>query len=216
MNDSGKFIVFEGIDGSGKTTQMQMLAKRLKKKGTTCYATMEPTGGPVGSMVRQILSGRMKADNRVIAALCAADRLDHLLNETDGLTAKLEKGITVLSDRYYFSSYAYQGLDMPMDWIIKINSQCSDVLKPTVNIFIDIDADTAMERITKNRFHQELFEKKSKLARIRDNYFEAFECLKETEQVIVIDGTGTPEQISEVIWEHVKGYFYNTGCTHSW
>lgn len=207
MTNEGRFIVFEGIDGSGKTTQIQLLAKRLKEKGVICYETMEPTGGPIGSMVRQILSGRMKADNRVIAGLCAADRLDHLLNEVDGLITKINEGVTVLSDRYYFSSYAYQGLDMDMDWIIKANEQSSQVLKPTVNIFIDIDADTAMERITKNRFHQELFEKKSKLAKIRENYMEAFSKLKDSENVVIIDGKQTPEQIAEEIWENVKGYF---------
>lgn len=207
MINAGKFIVFEGIDGSGKTTQIQLLGKRLKEMGIICYETMEPTGGPIGAMVRQILSGRMQADNRVIAGLCAADRLDHLLNEIDGLTAKIKDGVTVLSDRYYFSSYAYQGLDMDMDWIIKINEESSQVLKPTVNIFIDIDADTAMERISKNRFHQELFEKKSKLARIRENYLEAFDKLKDSETVIIIDGTQSPQQIADEIWENVKGYF---------
>lgn len=207
MKKQGQFIVFEGIDGSGKTTQIQLLTERLKKQGVICYETMEPTPGPIGSMVRQILSGRMKADNRVIAGLCAADRLDHLLNEVDGLQSKIDQGVTVLSDRYYFSSYAYQGLDMDMDWIIKINEQSSQVLKPTVNIFIDIDADTAMERITKNRFHQELFEKKSKLAKIRENYIEAFSRLKDTENVLIIDGKQTPEQIAEEIWKKVKEYF---------
>lgn len=207
MTDSGKFIVFEGIDGSGKTTQIELLRQRLQDNQILCYQTMEPSAGPVGSMVRQILSGRMQADNRVIAGLCAADRLDHLLNEVDGLKAKIENGITVLSDRYYFSSYAYQGLDMDMDWIIDINRQSSAILKPTVTIFVDIDADTAMERITKNRFHQELFEKKSKLARIRENYLEAFDKQKDSEKVVIVDGSRTPEQIAEDIWACVKTYF---------
>jgi len=96
---------------------------------------------------------------------------------------------------------------MDMDWIIKINEESSQVLKPTVNIFIDIDANTAMERISKNRFHQELFEKKSKLARIRENYLEAFDKLKDSENVIIIDGTQSPQQIADEIWENVKGYF---------
>lgn len=200
----GKFIVFEGIDGSGKTTQIQLLADRMKKQGETCYLTMEPTAGPMGSMARQIMSGRIKADNRVIATLCAADRLDHLLNEIDGLKDKVEQGVTVLSDRYYFSSYAYQGLDMPIDWLIQINEESSRILKPTVTIFVDVDADTAMERITRNRFHQELFEKKSKLARIRENYLEAFDKLKDQESVIIVDGNQTPEAIAQEIWEKLQ------------
>lgn len=207
MIKKGNFIVFEGIDGSGKSTQIQLLANRLKEKNILCYTTMEPTGGPIGSMVRQILTGRMKADNRVIASLCAADRLDHLLNEVDGLADKIEKGITVLSDRYYFSSYAYQGMDMPIDSIIQMNEQSSVVLKPTAHVFIDIDADTAMERIMKNRFHQELFEKKATLAKIRENYLEAFRKTEGSENVIIIDGTCSPEAIAEKIWQQVECYF---------
>ena len=75
---------------------------------------------------------------------------------------------------------------MPMDWVIKANEQSSVILKPTVNIFIDVNPNTAIERIAKNRFHQELFEKKSRLVKVREKYFEAFEKLKETEKVIII------------------------------
>ena len=101
----GIFIAFEGIDGSGKSTQIQMLTNRIQEEGIRCYQTCEPSGGPIGSLTRQILTGRIKTDNRVIAAMFAADRLDHLLNEVDGIVAKIEDGITVITDRYYFSSY---------------------------------------------------------------------------------------------------------------
>mgnify|MGYP002511929704 CR=1 FL=1 len=101
----GNFIAFEGIDGSGKSTQIGLLAERLKKEGVCCYTTMEPTNAPVGSLVRQVMTGRIRMDNKAIAALFAADRLDHLLNEVDGIASKIEEGTTVLTDRYYFSSY---------------------------------------------------------------------------------------------------------------
>lgn len=207
MTKPGNFIVFEGIDGSGKSTQIQLLADRLRQRDISYYMTMEPTYSPIGSVVHQILAGRVKTDNRVLAALCAADRLDHLLNETDGIAGKVSDGYTVLSDRYYFSSYAYQGVDMSMDWIIHTNEQSSAILKPTVHIFIDIDADTAMERITKNRFHQELFEKKSRLQKVRENYLEAFEKLKTSETVLIVDGKKSVEEISEQIWMGVEKYF---------
>lgn len=206
MSQKGKFIAFEGIDGSGKSTQIQYLIQRLKEKDIPCYATMEPTDSPIGSVIRNIMTGRIRTDNRVIAALFAADRLDHLLNDVNGIAAKIEEGITVVSDRYYFSSYAYHAVDMPMDWVIKANEQSAQILRPTATIFIDIDADTAMERIAKNRFHTELFEKRSRLAQVREKYLEAFDKLKDTERVIRIDGRQTPEQIAEDVWKAVQEF----------
>ena len=200
----GIFIAFEGIDGSGKSTQIQMLTDKIQQKGIRCYQTCEPSSGPIGSLTRQILTGRIKTDNRVIAAMFAADRLDHLLNEVDGIVNKVEEGIAVVTDRYYFSSYAYHSVDVDMDWVIKTNEESAKVLRPDVTIFIDIDADTAMERIMKNRFHTELFEKKSRLEKVRDNYFKAFELLKDEEKVVIVDGTRTPEEISEEIWKAVE------------
>lgn len=200
----GIFIAFEGIDGSGKSTQIQLLAEKIKEKGIRCYQTCEPSSGPIGSLTRQILTGRIKTDNRVIAAMFAADRLDHLLNEVDGIVAKVEDGIAVITDRYYFSSYAYHSVDVPMDWVIKTNEESAKILRPDVTVFIDIDADTAMERITKNRFHTELFEKKSRLEKVRNNYLKSFELLKDEEKVVIVDGTKSVEKIAEEIWKRVE------------
>ena len=205
MDKKGKFIVFEGIDGSGKSTQIRFLADKLKEAGIPYEITAEPSEGPIGVMIRQILTGECKMDNRVIAALFAADRLDHILNEEDGLLHKIEIGTTVICDRYYFSSYAYNGVDMPMEWVISANSQSSRLLKPTVNIFIDLDPDTALERIARNRQRTELFEKKSRLEKVRENYFEVFEKMQD-EMVVIIDGNQTPEAMAEEIWQKIKGY----------
>lgn len=206
MDKKGNLIVFEGIDGSGKSTQIKLLADRLKEHGILVETTAEPSEGPIGVMIRQILTGERKMDNRVIAALFAADRLDHILNEEQGLLGKIENGTTVICDRYYFSSYAYNGVDMPMDWVIAANSQSSRLLKPTVNIFIDLDPDIALERIVRNRQRTELFEKKSRLEAVRENYFKVFEDMQE-ETVVIVDGNQTPEVMAEEIWQKVKGYF---------
>lgn len=205
MNSKGKFIVFEGIDGSGKSTQIQFLVDRLSAAGIPCETTAEPSEGPIGVMIRQILTGERKMDNKVIATLFAADRLDHILNEENGMLAQIEKGITVICDRYYFSSYAYNGVDMPMEWVIAANSQSSKLLKPTVNVFIDLDPDTALERIAKNRQHTELFEKKSRLEKVKENYYEVFEKMKD-ETIVIIDGNQTPEAMAEEIWQKIKEY----------
>lgn len=205
--NQGKFIAFEGIDGSGKSTQIRLLAERLQKEAILYYTTMEPTDSPIGSLIHQIMTGRIKTDNKVIAGLFVADRLDHLLNDINGIVSKINEGITVITDRYYFSSYAYHSVDMPMDWVISANEQAQEILKPTVTVFIDVNPDTAVERIAKNRFHQELFEKKSRLVKVREKYLEAFEKLKDTENVIVINGNRSPEEISEEIWEKIGHYF---------
>ena len=206
-NKKGNFIAFEGIDGSGKSTQIGLLAERLKKEGIRCYTTMEPTNGPIGSLIRQVMTGRIRMDNKAIAGLFAADRLDHLLNEVDGIAAKMEGGMTVLADRYYFSSYAYHSVDMPMEWVVKANEQSSLILRPTVNIFIDVDPDVALERIARNRFHQELFEKKSRLVKVRENYKKAFDLLAGEEKYAVIDGNQPVEAIADGVLEAVREYF---------
>lgn len=203
----GNFFAFEGIDGSGKSTQIKILSDRLREKGVCCYTTMEPTDSPIGSLIHQIMTGRMKTDNRVIAGLFVADRLDHLLNEVDGIISKINEGITVITDRYYFSSYAYHSVDMPMDWVIKANEQSSKLLRPTVTIFIDVTPEVAIERIAQSRFHQELFEKKSILVKVRENYIKAFQLLEKEENVIIINGNQSEEEIADQVWEEVKKYF---------
>src|SRR5437870_3245745 len=106
------FIALEGIDGSGKSTQAKLLSDKMQKEGLKVYLTCEPTGSPIGSLIRNILKGKMEADHRVIAGLFVADRLEHLLHKTNGILKKLANDFTVITDRYYFSSYAYQGTHM--------------------------------------------------------------------------------------------------------
>ena len=207
QNKQGCFIAFEGIDGSGKSTQIQYLTQKLKDCNILYYTTMEPTDSPIGSLIHQIMTGRIKTDNKVIAALFVADRLDHLLNELNGINVKIHEGITVVSDRYYFSSYAYHSVDMPMDWVIQANDQCKQRLKPTATVFIDVDPDIAIGRIAANRFHQELFEKKSRLVKVREMYMEAFEKEKFDERIIIVDGNKSPEKVAEEIWEKVSEFF---------
>ncbi len=202
----GYFIAFEGIDGSGKSTQIRYLHERMIREGISCYTTMEPTDSPIGSLIHQIMTGRIKTDNKVIAGLFVADRLDHLLNDINGIVHKINDGITVITDRYYFSSYAYHSVDMPMDWVIKANEQSSHILRPTVTVFIDISPDTALDRIAKNRFQQELFEKRSRLVKVREKYFEAFEKLKGEERVVIVDGNRSQQEIADDIWGKIKDF----------
>lgn len=206
-NKMGRFIALEGIDGSGKSTQIRLLAERLRQEKIPCYTTMEPTAAPVGSLIRQVLTGKIEMDNKVIAALFVADRLDHLLNQVDGIWPKVQAGTTVLTDRYYFSSYAYQSVDMPMDWVIQANEESRKILRPTVTVFIDVSPATAIGRIIKSRASLELFEEQSRLEAVRDRYLEAFRRTADTERVVIVDGERSINEIAEEIWEQIGCYF---------
>ncbi|HBA96917.1 MAG TPA: dTMP kinase, partial [Lachnospiraceae bacterium] len=130
MGTKGHFIVFEGIDGSGKTTQIDLLKKHIEENGFICYKTKEPTDGPVGSLLRQCLAGSVQTDEMTLAALFAADRLDHILNNQNGLLKKLDEGISVISDRYILSTYAYQSVRVPLDWVMALNSMAAGKIHP--------------------------------------------------------------------------------------
>ncbi len=204
---TGKFIAFEGIDGSGKSTQMQLLLQKLRDQKINYYETREPTDSPIGSIIHQIMTGRITTDNKVIAALFVADRLDHLLNNIDGIFEKINAGTTVISDRYYFSSYAYHSVDMDMDWVIQANSICADLLKPTCTVFIDTDPDEAMRRISSGRSKSELFETRERLILVREKYLEAINRQREIENVIIVNGNNDFRQVADEIWQKLRGYF---------
>lgn len=203
---TGAFIAFEGIDGSGKSTQVRLLGERMYKLNISFYTTKEPTDSPIGSIIHQIMTGRVKTDNKVIAPLFVADRLDHLLNEVDGIKSKVNNGTIVITDRYYFSSYAYHGVDMDMDWVIKANSICADILRPTCTVFLDIKPEEAVARIAKGRSKPELFETKERLSLVRKKYFDAINQLKETENVVIVDGNKSQGVLSNEIWKIISPY----------
>jgi len=198
------FITFEGIDGSGKSTQVKLLAEKLEEAGHKVYTTFEPTDSEIGTLLRSILTHKLEADEKTIAALFLADRLNHIQNKKDGILKKLEDGYTVITDRYYFSSYAYHGTHMNMDWVIQSNSLAADLLRPDINIYIDVDPDVSMERISKNRTSNDLYETSENLKKVRGKYMEAFETLKGQEHISVIDGNRTAELIAADIWGEVS------------
>ena len=142
-----------------------------------------------------------------MAALFASDRLDHLLNETDGILSKINQGIYVICDRYILSSYAYQSVRVSLEWIRQLNSAALDTLRPDCHIFIDIEPETAIERMAKERFHTELFETKERLTEVRNRYLELIGQLKKKENIIIINGNQAIEQISDDIWQNISKFF---------
>ena len=198
------FIAIEGIDGSGKSTQVTLLSDNLKKAGHKVYSTFEPTDSRIGSIIRDIFKHKTEADDRTIAGLFVADRLDHLLNRTNGILKKLEEGFTVITDRYYFSSYAYQGVHIPIEWVIEANSLSAGILRPDLNVYIDISPEISMMRISKGRDSTELYETLENLVKVRNKFFEAFERLKSKEKIFITDGNRSPDIIAEDIWQKIN------------
>lgn len=198
------FIALEGIDGSGKSSQANTLVENLQSKGHKAYATFEPTNEYIGSIIRNILRGKIKADEKVIAGLFVADRLDHLLNEEYGIVKKLQEGYTVVSDRYYFSSYAYNGSHADMPWVIEANKKAAEILRPDVTIFIDVSPTVSMQRINAAREGTELYETIEKLTNVRSRYMEAFELLKHEENICIINGDRAYEAVAADVLAEVE------------
>jgi dTMP kinase len=146
MSKKGAFICIEGLDGCGKTTQAKLLAKKLGKSRNTLY-TAEPSRGKIGTYIRnRCLYGEKRLSTVVEALLFAADRIEHVENE---VLPALREGRLVISDRYIYSSLAYQGAaGLSLEWIEKVNKHA---LKPDLAVFIDVDPKTVMRRLKSKR-----------------------------------------------------------------
>lgn len=206
MNAKGKFIVFEGTDGSGKSTQMKLLGKYLASKGVNVFLTCEPTDSPFGAQLRSCLTGRIETNEHTIAALFAADRLDHIFNAVNGIKQKLDDGVTVLCDRYYFSSLAYNGGFVPYEWVLSLNTPAMQALKADLTIFIDLPPEEGMRRISK-RGAAERYETLDKQKKIRDRYFALFDKLGAGENISVIQSKENKEETQADIRALIDGLF---------
>ena len=199
---TGKFIVFEGIDGSGKSSHAVLLKERLEQEGYRVFLTQEPSDGEAGKLLRRCLTGESDLPEQAIAGLFMTDRIDHVLNPATGLLRHLEQGEIVLCDRYYFSSFAYNSMYAPMDWIIEINRIAREKLSPDLTVFLDIRPETFLSR-TEGRGAKERYEKVEVLNKVRGNYFKAFALLPE-EKVAVVDNTRSLKEAAEEVYQVVK------------
>lgn len=202
--EKGKFIVFEGTDGSGKSTHARILTEKLMAGGVDTFVTFEPTSFETGKLIRRYLSGEIMGDERTIAALFMADRLEHLYNP-EGILAQLQKGITVITDRYYLSSLAYNCQSEGLDWVLSINQRARETLKPDLTIFLDAPVDRTEKR-TANRVAKEIYEKNEVQHIVRDRYYAAFELLPD-EKIVVISTDRDRQLVSDDIWNSVRELF---------
>ncbi len=196
-----KFIVFEGIDGSGKSTISNMLFEKINSRTGNIYKTFEPTDSPIGSVIKNILNKRILSDDKTIGALFLADRLDHIQNPITGMLNYLNKGMHVISDRYYYSSYAYHVPMLSMDWVIAANKVCADLLRPDIVFYFDISADESMKRLSSSRIFLDLFETKEKMEQVIINYKEAIKREGKKDHVVIIDGQRNVNEIFDEVWE---------------
>lgn len=184
----GRFIVFEGLDGSGISTQARRLASNLDAQDVHYFMTREPTDGPIGSQIRLALAKRLAFDPVTLALMFAADRSDHIHAV---IAPRMNAGIHVLCERYVLSSLSYQGAATgDVDWIRSINGPNLGRLMPDLILFFDVPPGTALERIDAARHARELFEEVETLALTRQAFFNSIEWLRERGcRVEVIDAT---------------------------
>lgn len=185
-SERGKFIVFEGADGSGKSTQLKQLGKFLKERGIPVYTTREPTDSPFGAMLRSCLTGRIETNEHTVAALFAADRLDHIFNSVNGILKQLEEGVTVLCDRFYLSSLAYNGGMVAPEWVYALNEPAMRAVRPDLTIFLDLSTEESFRRVAR-RGETERYETLEKQRLIRERYFALIEKFRERDHIAVIE-----------------------------
>ncbi|MGA1872127.1 MAG: dTMP kinase [Thermoplasmatota archaeon] len=145
------FVVIEGIDGCGKGTQSRLLFEHLKGLGKDVVLTAEPTKGPLGKLIREHLQDPF-LDDEALALLFASDRIEHLEKE---IRPALEAGKVVISDRYVYSSIAYQGQKVDIDWVGDINKYAD---RPDIAILLDISPQLAHRRMKERGDEMEYFE----------------------------------------------------------
>jgi dTMP kinase len=202
----GVFVVVEGIDGSGSTTHTKLLGKALRQRGLKVLETCEPSPGPIGSLIRQVLSRRLFVPDATgprafawstMALLFAADRMDHL---DSTIVPALREGTVVVSDRYDLSSLAYQSVTAPtgdkvVPWIRELNAAA---LRPDITVVIDVPVEVAEERRRSRGGMEEIFESRELQTRLCEVYRHA-ESLVPHDRVAHVTGEGAVSDVAATI-----------------
>lgn len=197
-----RFIVIEGIDGAGTTTQMHLLVDTLRTKGYSCVATAEPTRQPIGVLLRSVLSGEYEVAPSTVAYLFAADRNDHIFG-SNGIAETTHGGTVVISDRYALSSLAYQGVTCGPELPWQLNSQFP---APGLTLLFKIDPSIALQRID-NREKKEIYETLEFQKRVEEMYFSMADRLRNLGwNIIAINATKSISEVQEAIESQVLAF----------
>ncbi len=194
-----KLIVLEGLDGAGTTTQTRRLADALAAAGHAAHVTREPSDGPIGRLIREMLTGGhaiagARLDQTTFSLLFAADRMDHLQREVE---PALAAGTIVISDRWYHSSLAYQGTGAERAWIRELNRRAR---RPDLTVFLRVRAEVAAERRVAAGRAQELFEDLPMQQRVAGGYDAVLaELAAEGEAITVLDGEQPLDDVTRAI-----------------
>jgi len=188
MRKKGAFICIEGLDASGKNTQAKLLVKNLKRKGHDAIYTTEPSRGRIGRLIRRhVLLGENRLSEVLEALLFAADRVDHLERE---VTPALKAKRIVVSDRYLYSSLAYQGgAGLDLKWIEEINRWA---VKPDLTLYLDIPPEVVLQRLRRKKSVMETLHNQQ---RVRDIYLK----LVKAHNLRVIDGNKPKTEVAKGI-----------------
>ncbi|MDH7476854.1 MAG: dTMP kinase [Candidatus Bathyarchaeota archaeon] len=195
MKGKDCFICIEGLDGCGKTTQTRLLVRRLKKMGYAAVYTAEPSSGKIGQFIKKYcLHGGKRVSAIVEALLFAADRFEHVNNE---IIPALNKGKIVVSDRYVYSSLAYQGAaGLDLKWIEAINKHA---LRPDLAIFIDVEPEIAIKRLKSKKSVMENLETQKKVRSVYLDFVQKGELVR-------IDGNNCKAEVAETILNVVTNF----------
>ncbi|HVV87310.1 MAG TPA: dTMP kinase [Kofleriaceae bacterium] len=195
-----KLLVLEGLDGAGTTTQARRLRDALVARGHAVHVTREPSDGPIGRLIRELLTGGHALpdggaiDQATFSLLFAADRLDHVQRE---IAPALAAGTIVISDRYDHSSLAYQGTGAARAWIATLNERAR---RPDLTIFLRVRAEVAADRRLAAGRTQELFEELSMQRRVAAGYEQVLEaCAAAGEAVVILDGERPLDEVTAAI-----------------
>jgi len=191
------FIVFEGLDGSGQSTQAKLLKDYLEKeRNLSVVLTKEPTDKPpIGDLIRQILRKEISVSPAALQLLFCADRSEHL---EQVIKPALKKNQWVISDRYFYSTVVYGSLNLDVEWLIKLNEQ---FLIPDVVFLLKVRPEICLQRIDENRDKREFFEESDKLKRV----WQTYEILSQRfSNIKVIDGEKNIEEVFEEVKRILK------------
>lgn len=192
---TGRFLVLEGLDGAGTTTQAALLVDRLTAAGVRAELHKEPTDGPIGRIMRRFTDGEISLQPETVALGFAADRVEH----TAEVRTLLADGVWVVCDRYVSSSLSYQvSQGLEFDWVRSLNAHAT---APDGTIFVDTPVAVCVERLTaRGAFNTGPFDRAERLEHARELYLRAFASDVPLGRVLTVDGAPAADVVAEAIW----------------